>query len=163
MEANGLYPQPCGASVKLFCEAMGITFKTYQAWMQNPNFSNAVTRACDVFRVRTVQEVSNALVKAAKGVDFTKEKQEFRAQVVKEYDPQTGKKIKEYTSDKPVQVKAFRETYYYPPDVNAAKFVLTNMDPEHWKNKQDTDVSVDLSMEDPPQIIFTDGTTDKDE
>ena len=83
--------------------------------------------------------------------------------MIKEYDPQTGKKIREYIGEKVVQVKAFRETFYYPPDVTAAKFVLTNMDPENWRNKTDTDMSIDLSMEEPPQIVFTDGTTSKDE
>lgn len=154
VQQNGLYPQRCGASVKMFCDAMGIDDRTYRRWMENADFADALTHARDVFQQTTVREVSNALVKAAKGVDFTKEKQEFRAQVIKEYDPVTGKKVKEYTGEKPVQVKAFRETFYYPPDVNAAKFVLTNMDPEGWKNKQENVTDVNLEFEEPPVILF---------
>lgn len=154
VEKNGLYPQPCGASVKMFCTAMGISFPTYQRWEQNVNFVSALSRAREVFRQTSVREVSNALIKAAKGVDFTKEKSEYRAQVVKEYDPKTGKKVKEYTTDKGVKVKEYRETYYYPPDVAAAKYVLNNMDPEHWKDKQDTSVSLDVNAEQPPVIVF---------
>lgn len=154
VEKNGLYPQRCGASIKQFCEAQDITFKTYQAWCENPNFSNALTRAREVFKQTTVHEVVNALVKAAKGVDFTKTKEEGRAQVVKEYDPKTGKKVKEYTTEKLVTVKATRESYYYPPDVNAAKFLLTNLDPDNWRNKQDTTSDLNLNIEEPPVIVF---------
>lgn len=154
VEKNGLYPQPCGASVKMFCEAMGISFPTYQRWEQNVNFMSALSRAREVFRQTSVREVSNALIVAAKGVNFTKEKSEYHAQVVKEYDPKTGKKVKEYTTDKGVKVKEYRETFYYPPDVAAAKYVLNNMDPEHWKEKQDTSVSLDVNTEQPPVIVF---------
>lgn len=156
VEKNGLYPQRCGASVKQFCEAMGIAFKTYQRWQENDNFVNALTRAREVFQQNTVREVANALVKAAKGVDFTKTKQKGRAQVVKEYDPKTGKKIKEYTTEKIVTVESYRETVYFPPDVNAAKFLLTNMDPENWKNKQDATADLNLDFDDAPVIVFSD-------
>lgn len=156
VEVNGLYPQRCGASLRQFCEAMDITFKTYQAWSANSNFSTAITHAREVFQQNTVHEVVNALVKAARGVDFVKKKDEGRPQVVKEYDPNTGKKIKEYTTEKIVTVKSLRETVYYPPDVNAAKFLLTNMDPENWKNKQDATTDLNLNFEEPPVIVFRD-------
>ena len=91
VEENGLYPQRCGASIKQFCEAMGIDFRTYQRWSENANFASAISRAREVFQQRTVQEVSNALVKAAKGYEFVKTKTEGKPQVVTEYDPKTGK------------------------------------------------------------------------
>lgn len=137
VERNGLHPQPCGASIKDFCAAMGISFNTYQRWQENDNFVNALTRARKVFRTTTIRDVENALIKAAKGVDFTKEKTEAKAEKVVEYDPKTGKKVKEYMGDAKV-VKATRETMYYPPDIKAAIFVLTNMAPDTWKQKQET-------------------------
>lgn len=154
VEENGLYPQRGGAPVKLFCKAMGIAFITYQRWQENENFVNAITRAREVFKENTIHDVVNALVKAAKGVDFTKTKQEGRAQVVKEYDPKTGKKIKEYTTEKIVTVKSYRETVYYPPDVNAAKFLLTNLDPDDWKNKQETNTDLSVDFDEAPVIVF---------
>lgn len=154
VEENGLYPQRCGASVKLFCEAMDITFKTYQAWSRNSNFSNAITCARDVFQQKTVHDVVNALVKAAKGFEITKTKNEGRAQVVKEYDPKTGKKVKEYTTEKIITTKSQREIDYYPPDVAAAKFILTNLDPDNWKNKQDTSTDLNVEFEEAPVIVF---------
>lgn len=156
VEVNGLYPQRCGASIRQFCDAMGIAFITYQRWQANENFVTAITHAREVFQQNTVHEVVNALVKAARGVDFVKKKDEGRPQIVKEYDPNTGKKIKEYTTEKIVTVKSLRETVYYPPDVNAAKFLLTNMDPENWKNKQDATTDLNLNFEEPPVIVFRD-------
>ena len=41
VEQNGLYPQVGGAPVKQFCEAMGVSFITYQRWMKNVNFVQA--------------------------------------------------------------------------------------------------------------------------
>lgn len=156
VENNGLYPQRCGASVKLFCEAMGINYSTFSRWKENADFAKALTRAREVFKQNTVRDVTNALVKAAKGVYFTKIKEENRAQVVREYDPKTGKKVKEYTTETLVTVKAISETYYYPPDVNAAKFLLTNIDPDNWKNRQDTTSDMSIEMEDvAPIIVFS--------
>lgn len=163
VEVNGLYPQRCGASIRQFCDAMGIAFITYQRWQANENFVTAITHAREVFQQNTVHEVVNALVKAARGVDFVKKKDEGRPQVVKEYDPNTGKKIKEYTTEKIVTVKSLRETVYYPPDVNAAKFLLTNMDPENWKNKQDATTDLNLNFEEPPVIVFGDTSQVKKE
>ena len=156
VEKNGLHPQPCGATIKDFCTAMGITFLTYQRWQENENFVNALNRARDVFRVTTVREVENALVKAARGVDFTKIKEEAKAEVVREYDPVTGKKVKEYTGELKT-IKAVRETMYYPPDVKAAIFVLTNMAPDDWKQKQETTLQggsqpLSLALKDPAAL-----------
>ena len=137
VERNGLHPQPCGASIKDFCKAMGITERTWTNWQKISAFSEAITRARELFRITTVREVENALVKAARGVDFTRIKEEAKAEKVVEYDPKTGKKVKEYTGELKT-VKATRETVYFPPNVEAAKFVLTNLAGDAWKIKQET-------------------------
>jgi hypothetical protein len=116
---------------------MGINDATYRRWQNNADFADALTRARELFRINTVREVENALVKAARGVDFTRIKEEAKAEVVKEYDPKTGKKVKEYTGELKT-VKATRETVYFPPNVEAAKFVLTNLAGDAWKIKQET-------------------------
>lgn len=166
VEENGLYPQRCGAPVRQFCEAMGITFKTYKAWMDNSNFSSAISHARLVFQQRKVVEVSNALVKIATGFEFTKTKNEGKPQVVREFDPKTGKKVKEYTTEKIVPVRSVREIVYVEPNVEAIKFFLTNMDPENWKNKQEADVNASFDQDDAPVIVFrsaSDSDSKKDE
>lgn len=140
VERNGLHPQACGATVKDFCQAMGIADVTYYDWLKNSDFSEAINRARDKFKANTVKEVENALVKAARGVDFTREKTEAKAEKVVEYDPKTGKKVREYMGEAKV-VKATRETIYYPPDVKAAMFVLTNMSGDNWKDKQEKTIT----------------------
>ena len=137
VERNGLHPQPCGATLRDFCKAMGINDATYRRWLNNAEFADALTRARELFRITTVREVENALVKAARGVDFTRIKEEAKAEKVVEYDPKTGKKVKEYTGELKT-VKATRETVYFPPNVEAAKFVLTNLAGDAWKIKQET-------------------------
>ena len=160
VEENGLYPQRCGASVKLFCEAMGISFITYKRWQENVNFVDAITHAREVFQQRTVQEVANALVKAAKGYEFVKTKTEGKPQVVTEYDPSTGKKVKTYQTDKIIPVKSTREVIQVEPSVAAATFLLTNMDPENWKNKKDTTADLNLGFEEAPVIVFSDSPSE---
>lgn len=143
VEKNGLYPQRCGAPVKAFCEAMGIDDQTYRNWLKVSAFSDAINRAREKFSATIVRDVENALVRAARGVDYTKKREEARAQKIVEYDPQTGKKIRETTG--PLQtVKAYKETVFFPPDVRAAQFVLTNMAPEQWKVRQEIGGTLDV-------------------
>ena len=143
MERNGLHPQACGALIKDFCKAMDISDQTYLRWLNNMEFVEALTRARDVFHRNTVKEVENALVKRAKGYEFTKERIEKASRKVIEFDPLTGKKVREYYGE-PQVVAASRETIQVAPDVDAAKFVLTNMEPEHWKLKQEIQAAVDV-------------------
>lgn len=143
VERNGLHPQACGALVRDFCKAMGISYGTYENWLKNETFANAITRARDVFHRTTVRTVENALVKRASGYEFTKERLEKASRKVVEYDPLTGKKVREYYGD-PQPVAASRETIQVAPDVDAAKFVLTNMEPDRWKQKQEIAAEVDI-------------------
>ena len=144
VEKNGLHPQPCGAMVKEFCEAMGISFETYSKWCKKTEFAEALTRARETFRVQTVREVENALVKAARGVDFVHIREEKKAQKVKEYD-EKGRKVREYEGD-PIIVKSMRETVYFPPDVKAAQFVLTNLAGDDWKQKQEQTIKTEAPV-----------------
>ena len=144
VEKNGLHPQPCGATIKQFCEAMGIDQATFHRWEKIASFASVINHAREVFRITTIREVENALVKAARGVDFVHIKEEKKAQKVREYD-EKGRKVKEYDGQ-PIIVKSVRETIYYPPDVKAAQFVLTNMAGSDWKLKQDVSVSGSLAQ-----------------
>lgn len=165
VEKNGLYPQAGGAPVKQFCEAVGIGFDTYQRWMKNANFANAIKKAQDIYRSTTVDEVVNAMKKRALGYTEQLEDKFYKGQVIKEYDPKTGKKTKEYLSGSAVLERKTTRNVHHPPDVAAGVFLLTNLDPENWKNRRNdtTDINASLEFEEPPQIVFTDGSTDKDE
>lgn len=155
VELNGLHPQRCGATIKDFCKAMGISDETFRRWRNNVVFVEALNRAREKFTETTVKAVENALIKAARGMNFTREKTEAKAEKVVEYDPVTGKRVKEYMGEVKV-VKAVRETMFYPPDIKAAIFVLTNMASESWKQKQETTVQaqgVEINMSLPQEAI----------
>ena len=139
VEQHGLHPQPCGASVDSFCKAMGIDPRTYNRWRELPEVSDALTAAREKYAAKIVFDVENALVKAALGIDaeVTKEKAKAFDDVVREYDPATGHLVRETKTKKLVTVEATRERRYYPPDIKAAQFVLTNMAAGTWRQKQE--------------------------
>ena len=143
VETHGLYPQPKGASVKTFCEAMGIDENTHRKWeADNSVYSATLTRAREKFKQTIVREVADATIEAAKGFSFEKTREDAKAvdEVIEEFDPNTGKLIRRTTTKKLVTVKAVRERYVCPPDMKAAALVLTNMDPQNWRQKQDLNV-----------------------
>lgn len=143
VERNGLHPQACGALIKDFCKAMDISDRTYLNWLKVSEFSEAITRAREVFRQNTVRTVENALVKRASGYEFTKERAEKASRKTVEYDPLTGKKVREYYGE-PQVVAMSKETIQVAPDVDAAKFLLTNMEPDRWKQRQDITAAIDV-------------------
>lgn len=142
VEEHGLHPQACGATIGDFCAAMGIDPTTWRDWDKRPEFHEAIERAREAFKARTVNSVENALIRAALGVEFdsTKEKGKAVDEIVREYDPATGALIRETKTKKLVTVEAVRERRFYPPDVKAATFILTNLENGTWRNKQDVNV-----------------------
>ena len=157
VEQHGLHPQPCGASVGDFCKAMGIDPRTYNRWSKLPEMSETLNAARDKFAARIVFDVENALVKAALGLDaeVTKEKAKAIDDVIREYDPVTGRLVREHKTKKLVTMEATRERRYYPPDVKAAQFILTNMAAGTWRQKQDLNLgaqqgtSIEIKVGDP--------------
>lgn len=137
VELNGLYPQHCGSPLKDLCQAVGITWDTFKKWEQNSDFSDILSRARAKFAQQTEIEVVNAMKKAALGFEYTKETQAATAQKVVEYDPKTGKKVKEYTTEKLVTKGAKRVKLIFPPSVKAGTFLLANLAPDRWKQRQE--------------------------
>jgi hypothetical protein len=157
VEKHGLHPQPCGASVGDFCKAMGIGERTAYRWFNLAEVAEALNAARDKFAARIVFDVENALVKAALGLDaeVTKEKAKAIDDVIREYDPATGRLVREHKTKKLVTMEATRERRYYPPDVKAAQFILTNMAAGTWRQKQDLNLgaqqgtSIEIKVGDP--------------
>lgn len=142
VEKHGLHPQPCGASVQDFCKAMGISDESHRRWMRKVEFVEAINAARDKYAAKIVFDVENALVKAALGLDAeeTKEKAKAVDDVIREYDPATGNLVREHKTKKLVTMEATRTRRYYPPDVKAAQFILTNMAAGTWRQKQDLNI-----------------------
>lgn len=130
VEKNGLHPQRCGATLRKFEEAMGIDDVTYYRWMKKEEFADALQRARETFTATTVEEVSNAVARAARGA---------------EYSIVTEEKRRDKDGNL-VTVKATRKTFHEAPDMEAAKFLLTNMAGEDWRLKQEQTVRTEAPV-----------------
>lgn len=106
---------------------IGIGYSTLREWKNvYPEIGEALRKGKEVVD----RIVENALYKSAIGF-MQKIKKPVRIKEV-EYDPKTGKKVRE--SEKWVQVE---EEIYIAPQVTAQIFWLKNRKPDQWREKND--------------------------
>ena len=105
--------------------------------MQKSEFSEAIKKAKDDFKNSIEHDIVVSLAKAAKGYEYE--------EIKTEYQDVNGKpQIKRQTKTKK----------HVEPNVGAGIFILTNIAPQTWQNKQRNDVairkeeSVEMSRED---------------
>lgn len=125
IRTNGLMEYG-GAKLKDFLAAFGIDNKTYYGWMRKSEYSEAIKKAKEEFRVNLKDKIVKSLAKSATGYEYM--------QVSTEYE--------NTASDKPRIKKQVKKNIVVDPNVGACIFLLTNLDPEHWKNRQNNDVQV---------------------
>lgn len=112
-----------GLSDEQVAHNIGCSYSTLRAWADKyPALSAALKKGREV----VIREVENALVKRARGYTYTEETKE------RKYNNLTGKY--EMTVTRSVQKTV-------PPDVGAIAFYLKNVDPEHWRDKQNIELS----------------------
>lgn len=111
-----------GAKLGDFCKAIGIDDMTYYAWMKRTEFSEAIKKAKSDFRDNLKVDLVKSLANCAKGYEYTKTKEEYDG----------NKRLLRKTEEK-VKVA---------PNVGAAIFLLTNIDPERWKNRQESKTDI---------------------
>lgn len=115
-----------GATLKDFCTAMAIDNMTYYRWLRIDEFSEAIKKAKDDFRSRLQVRLEKSLARAAEGYEWEQVTTEL------ENDEKGKPRIKRQT----------RKNIRVEPNVGAAIFLLTNLDPEKWKNRQDKAVKM---------------------
>lgn len=118
-----------GFNQKEAYEKAGIDKSTFYEWMAtNSDFSDMVHKAQDEYRNsrRVIDDVERALVEVAKGYEVEDVKTEYICRP----DPVSGKYV-------PVISKQVRNAKKVAPSVDAIKFLLTNRDPERWKNRME--------------------------
>lgn len=131
-----------GATLTAFCKAMGIEDQTYYRWLDKVEFVEAIKKAKEAFRSTLENDIVKSLANSAKGYEYE--------QYTTEYTDVNGKpKIK----------KQVKKNIRVEPNVGAAIFLLTNIAPDRWKNKQDSTVSVKEGNE-PIQIEIIDKRED---
>lgn len=108
------------------CRQVEITQKTYHQWMNDhPEFAEAVNAAKEERMQMFVIEAKKSLLKKIRGYEVT----ETSVTTIPGKDG--NPKIKEQKTNKK----------HFQPDTAAIIFTLTNGDPEHWKNKQTTEMT----------------------
>lgn len=123
-----------GARLIDFCNHFHINNQTYYRWMQKKDFADAIKKAKEDFKNNLERDLVKSLARTAKGEEWD--------QTTIEYD-KNGDEFKR-------TVKHIKEK----PNVGAAIFLLTNINPDTWSNvykeKESTTAvdSVTLSKED---------------
>lgn len=109
-----------GASRKDLCAYLKITLKTLENWLKKPDFFEAIEEAKRDFRATVEKKIVQSLARAAMGYEYE--------QVIEK-------------TVKGVIVEVTKKNMRVEPNVGAGIFLLTNIAPERWKNRQNKEVS----------------------
>ena len=108
------------------CKTVGISRQTFYNWQNDhPEFAEAIEQAKDERMQFFVIEAKKSLLKKIKGYDVVE------THVTTVPDKNGNPVIKEQKNVKK----------HFQPDTAALIFTLTNGDPEHWRNRQSTEVT----------------------
>ena len=114
------------------CRQVGITPKTYHQWVNDyPDFADAIEQAKAERMQAMVIEAKKSLMKKIRGYDVT----ETKVVTI------PGKQKDEKGNPKPIIKEQTTTKKHIQPDTAAIIFTLTNGDPEHWRNRQSTEVT----------------------
>lgn len=114
------------------CRQADIGIRTFHRWMHDyPTFAEAIEQARDERIQQFVLEAKKSLMKKIQGYDVIETK------VVKI----PGGEKDEDGNPKPVIKEQVTIKKHIQPDTAAIIFTLTNGDPEHWRNRQTTEVT----------------------
>lgn len=111
-----------GASLISYCAAMAIDTETHRRWLNKAEYAEAIKNARQEFRDRLEKNIVTSMAQAATGYEYNES--------TTEYVNIDGTKVikKQTVTKKRVQA-----------NVAAGIFLLTNIAPERWKNKQNTE------------------------
>ena len=119
-------------SIAEICQQVGITSRSFHRWTQDyPAFAEAIEQARDERLQQFVLEAKKSLMKKIQGYDVIETK------IVKI----PGGEKDEDGNPKPVIKEQVTIKKHIQPDTAAIIFTLTNGDPEHWRNRQTTEVT----------------------
>ncbi len=114
------------------CHQVGITPKTYHQWVNDyPDFADAIEQAKEERMQFFVQEAKKSLLKKIQGYEVT----ETKVVTI------PGKKKDERGNPKPEIKEQTTTKKHIQADTVAIIFTLTNGDPDHWRNRQSTEVT----------------------
>lgn len=112
---------------------MGITYTTLKVWIKE---SEPIKEALETGKQELADKLAGAMTRRAFGYNYEEVKTTILGDVRK------GSKVVENQQT----VKIEKTTKYQPPDIGAQIFLLTNLCPEKWKNRQRVDATMDGSL-----------------
>lgn len=118
-----------GALLKDFCKAMDIDSETYYSWMQKSDFSHSIQKAKEDFKSMQEERLVESLMQSALGYEASETKTEYISD--------------EYGNRRPKKQTVTKKNV--APNTGAAIFLLTNIAPDKWKNKLNTEHSGEVS------------------
>lgn len=119
------------------CSLSGISESTYHEWKdKKPEFSEAIKKARQKFDDLLLVECKKSLIKKIRGY------------VVEETKTVTADSGKRDENDKPiVKIKEHSVVKkHIQPDTAAIIFTLCNRDADNWKNRQENNVTGDMTL-----------------
>lgn len=123
-----------GGQLQDFIKELGIDDKTYRRWMkEKDDFRTAIEKAKEEFKKSLVHELHETLAMVAKGYEKEVTETEYRPNPKDE--------------TKPIITKMKRKKIIFEPNVGAGIFLITNLDPEHYQNRQNSSIAVKTSEE----------------
>jgi hypothetical protein len=123
-----------GGQLQDFIKVLGIDDKTYRRWMiEKEEFKTAIERAKDDYKKTLTHDLHETLAMAAKGYEKEVTETEYRP------NPKDD--------SKPIITKMKRKRLIFEPNVGAAIFLITNLDPEHYQNRQNIAAALKSSDE----------------
>lgn len=119
-------------TVAEICRQVGIAQRTYYKWLEDfPDFADEVEQAKAERMQAMVIEAKKSLMKKIQGYDVT----ETKVVTI------PGKQKDEKGNPKPIIKEQTTTKKHIQPDTAAIIFTLTNGDPQHWRNRQSTEVT----------------------
>ena len=122
-----------GAKLKDYLSQMGFCEKAHRDWKKRyPEYAQAIERAKEKYKTIHSRKIFGTLMEAALGGERTvsDEHTEFRPNPQNPTEAIIRKQIRN------------TRTIYVAPNVVAGIFLLCNLDPEHFKNRQQNDITV---------------------
>lgn len=131
-----------GATLATYLSEMGLDKKTHYRWLKtHDDYAQALTRAKEQFKSTLTRSLARSLAEVAQGYDHEETTTDY---VPNPEDP-----------TKPVIRSMRKRKVHYQPNVGAAIFLLTNLDPDHYQNRQRSDSYVSFRR-DPEADMTTD-------
>lgn len=123
VSANGLMDYG-GARLKDFCATFGISHETYFQWLKKDEFFESIKKAKEDFKGALERDIVKSLANAAKGYEYVQTQTEYKD-----------------VGGQPKIVKQTKKNIRVEPNIGAGIFLLTNIAPGRWQNKQKQEVS----------------------